>query len=147
MKKIFFIGLTIFFTSGAIALPTSPSDKIMDMFHQDFPAVHEQIIKDCKDYFVVYFKDTDVSSCRVFYTPKGKMIGTIKYYDASKLDPFIHRIINEKYKGKEIKGITEMSSNDVHSYEIILQDKKGGCKVKYDGSGRLTMVQKWTTLS
>jgi len=147
MKKIFFIGLTILFTSGAIALPTSPSDRILDMFHQHFPAVHQQIIKDCGDYFVVYFKENEVSSCRVFYTPKGAMIGTIRYYDGSKLDPFIRCMINEKYKGKEIKGITEVSSNEVHSYEIILQDKKGGCKVKCDGNGRLTMVQKWTTLS
>ena len=145
MKKISFISLAILFTSGAIALPNSPSDRIMDIFHKDFPAVHQQIIGDCGDYFVIYFKDTDVSSWRVFYDAKGKMIGTIKYYDASKLDPFIRRIINEKYHGKEIKGITEINSNDVHNYEIILQDKKGGCKVKYEGMGIITMVQKWTT--
>jgi hypothetical protein len=146
MKKICFFALTILFTSGAMALPASPSDRITNIFHKDFPTVHQEIVQDCGDYFVVYFKEEELSSCRVFYTPKGVMIQTIKYYDVSKLDPFIRCLVNQKYKGQEIKGITETSSADVHNYEIILQGKKGGCKIKYEGMGLMTMVQKWNTL-
>lgn len=146
MKKIIFISLAFLFSFGDSALPSVPTDRIMDKFHQDFPAVHQQIIRDCGDYYVIFFKDMEASSCRVFYTSAGAMLGTIKYYDAAKLDAFIRCKVAQKYHGKEIKGITELTSTDYHYYEIILQDNKGGCRIRYDGNGTMTMLQKWHTI-
>ncbi len=146
MKKIIFISLTILFSLGAVALPSGPSDKIIDIFRQDFPNVQQQTIHDYGNYYMVYFKEDQLASCRVFYSTDGVLLGTIKYYDASKLDPFIRCEVKKKYHGKEIKGVTELTFKDVHTYEIVLQNSKGGCKVKYD-DGVMTMVEKWFVAS
>jgi hypothetical protein len=144
MKKITFITLTVIFTLGVFAsTPLDPSDKILNSFHQDFPNIQQQLIYNCGDCYMVCFKENEHSSCKAFYNLNGVLLYTIKYYDASKLDPFIRSTINKRYHGKDISGITEVTSPDTHFYEVILQDSKAWYTVKYDATGIIFLKSKW----
>lgn len=144
MKKLIFMCLVaVSFTTGIFASPLpDASEKILKLFHHDFPDVQKQIFHDYGDSYVVYFKKEDNSSCRVYYNLDGTMLKTIKYYSATELDPFIRAKVNAKYKGKTIFGVTEVASNEEHFYQIILQDTKKWYTIKSDATGSITLVSK-----
>ena len=48
----------------------------------------------------------------------------------------------EAYKGKKIFGVTEITSSDGITYNIILEDAKHWTTVKSDASGNMHVVQK-----
>lgn len=144
MKKMISLCLAVTFTLGVYALP--PSDipgKILESFHRDFPNVQKETIQNSGNSVVVYFNEDDHSSCRVFYDLKGMLKEVIRYYDASKLSPFIRSKVNEKFPGKEISGITEVTSENTHFYEIELQTTKVWYQIKCDADGTITTEKKW----
>ena len=144
MKKMISLCLAVTFTLGVYALP--PSDipgKILESFHRDFPNVQKETIQNSGNSVVVYFNEDDHSSCRVFYDLKGVLKEVIRYYDASKLSPFIRSKVNEKFPGKEISGVTEVTSENTHFYEIELQTAKVWYQIKCDADGTITTEKKW----
>lgn len=144
MKKMISLCLAVTFTLGVYAFPPSDvSGKALESFHRDFPNVQKQTVKNCGNSVVVYFKEDDHSSCRVFYDLKGVLEEVIRYYDASKLSPFIRSKVNEKYPGKEISGITEVTSENTHFYEIQVQGTKVWYQIKCDADGTMTTEKKW----
>ncbi len=144
MKKLIFLCLVAVISAGSIFASPSPdaSEKILKLFHHDFPEVQKQTIYDYGDYYIVYFKEDENSSCRVFYNLDGDMLKTVKYYSADKLDPFIRAKVDEKYRGKTIYGITEVESEVEHFYQIILQDSKTWYYIKSDPTGSMTLEEK-----
>jgi hypothetical protein len=135
--------LAVTFTLGVYAFPPSDiSGKVLESFHRDFPNVQNQSIKTIGNSVVVYFKD-DHSSCRVFYDLKGGLIAEIKCYDASELSPFIRSRVDEKFPGKDISSITEVTSQNEHYYEINVQGIKVWYQIKYDINGTIKIQKKW----
>lgn len=136
--------LAVTFTLGVYAFP--PSDipgKVLKSFHRDFPNVMKQTIQNCGNSVVVYFDEDDHSSCRVFYDLNGVLKEVIRYYDASKLSPFIRSKVNEKFAGKEISGVTEVVSANSRFYQINVQDTKVWYQIKCDADGTITTEKKW----
>lgn len=135
--------LAVIFTLGVYALPPADiSGKVLKSFHRDFPNVHKQEIKNCGNSVIVYFED-DRSSCRVFYDLNGELKEMIRYYDASKLSPFIRSKVNEKFAGKEISGVTEVVSDNSRFYQINVQDTKVWYQIRCDADGTITTEKKW----
>jgi hypothetical protein len=144
MKKMISLCLAVTFTLGVYAFPPSDvSGKVLESFHRDFPNVQKQTMQKCGNSVVVYFNQDDHSSCRVFYDLNGVLKEVIKYYDASKLSPFIRSKVNEEYPGKEISSITEVTSENTHFYEIELQSTKVWYQIKCDTDGTITTEKKW----
>ena len=143
MKKLIFLCLFAVFSTGIFASSyPDASERILKLFHRDFPNVHQQIFHDYGDSYMVYFKEDENSSCRVYYNLDGTMSETIKYYSAEQLDPFIRAKVDEKYHGKIIFGVTEVISNDEHFYEIVLQDNKAWYTIKSDAIGSMSLEKK-----
>lgn len=142
MKKMIFMAFTVAISFSAFATnPAEPSDKILNSFRQDFPNVHQQLIRDCGNYYLVCFKEDEFTSCKVFYNLNGDILQTLKYYNASNLDPFIRAKVSKEFSGKDIYCITELTSKDDHYYEIKLQDNTSWYVVKYE-MGRTILDKK-----
>ena len=136
--------LAVTFTLGVYALPLSDiPGKILESFHRDFPNIHKETIQNSGNSVVVYFNEDDHSSCRVFYDLNGVLEEVIRYYDASKLSPFIRSKVNEKFAGKEISGVTEVVSANSRFYQINVQDTKVWYQIKCDADGTITTEKKW----
>jgi hypothetical protein len=144
MKKMISLCLAVTFTLGVYALPPSDiSDKALESFHRDFPNIQKETILNSGNSVVVYFNEDDHSSCRVFYDLNGVLEEVIRYYDASKLSPFIRSKVNEKYAGKEISGVTEVVSANSRFYQINVQDTKVWYQIKCDADGTIITEKKW----
>ncbi len=143
MKKMISLCLAVTFTLGVFAFPPSSiSGKVLESFHRDFPGVQYQTITTSGNSVLIYYKD-DHSSFRVFYDLKGALEMEIRYYDASELSPFIRSKVNERFPGKNINNISEVTSENAHYYEIQVQGVKVWYQIKYDTDGTMEIQKKW----
>ena len=144
MKKIIALCLTIVITSAAvIAAPNAAvTEKVLKVFHAAFPEVKKYTWYTFDNYYEVYFNDSENSSCRIDYTPDGDVISTTRYYTGENLSPAIRAKVNEKYPGKKIYGVTEVSSSEKVTYNIVLEDEKNWYNIESDATGNIKLDQK-----
>jgi hypothetical protein len=144
MKKIIFLCMLTVMSSASIFAVPEPgaSERILKLFHQVFPKIEKAVFCDLGDGYLVYYKSNDSSAGRVYYDRMGDMVKTLKYYGESELDPFIRGKIADKYNAKRIFGVTEMLSDEEHSYHIVLQDDKNWYNIVSDATGSMRMVSK-----
>lgn len=144
MKKIILVCLTALVTATAIhAAPTSfVSEKVLKVFHAAFPEVKQPVWYSYENYYEVFFANADKSSCRIDYAPDGTVLNTIRYYKEANLSPVIRAAVNEKYPGKKIFGITEVSNNETITYYIVLEDSKHWYNIESNATGSISLDKK-----
>jgi hypothetical protein len=69
-------------------------------------------------------------------------LSTTRYYTSQHLSPVIRAKVNEKYPGKKIFGITEVSNSDMIIYHIVLEDDKNWLNIQSDAIGNITLEKK-----
>lgn len=144
MKKIIFVCLAAFIsTTSVFAAPASlVTEKVLKVFHDAFPEVTQPTWYNFDNYYEVYFTNADNSSCRIDYNPDGIVLNTLRYYGSQNLAPAIRAKVNEKYPGKKIFGITEVSTSDILTYHIVLEDSKYWLTVQSDATGNISLEKK-----
>ncbi|MEP7232194.1 MAG: hypothetical protein ABI691_18170 [Ginsengibacter sp.] len=141
MKKILVICLiAIFSTAAASAAPVN--EKVLKVFASSFPEVQQTTWYNYDTYYSVYFKNADDTKCRIDYDLQGNIMSTTRYYSAEDLSPFIRGKVNEKYPGKKIFGVTEVSSTSEMTYHIVLEDEKNWYNIKSDATGSISLEKK-----
>jgi hypothetical protein len=146
MKRIVFACLTaLIVTTSAFSAPASVvTEKVLKVFHDAFPEVTTPTWYTFDGYYEVYFTNPDNTSCRIDYNPEGIVLSTIRYYGSQNLAPAIRAKVNEKFPGKKIFGITEVSSSDMLTYHIVLEDSKSWTTVQSDAIGNLNVEKRLT---
>ena len=144
MKKIIFACLTALISATSLfaAPPSIVTEKVLKVFRDAFPEVKEPTWYNFDTYYEVYFTNPDNSSCRIDYNPEGIVLSTTRYYTSQNLSPAIRAKVNEKYPGKKIFGITEVSNNENVTYHIVLEDDKNWLTVQSDATGNITLERK-----
>lgn len=141
MKKILALCLAAILTTASVsAAPVS--EKVLKVFSTSFPEVVETTWYNYDNYYAVYFKNPDGSKCRIEYDPQGNILSTTRYYSEEALSPFIRAKVNQKYPGKQIFGVTEVSSGEEFTYHIVLQDEKNWYNIKSDSMGSISLEKK-----
>lgn len=147
MKKIIFLCATAIFSTGIFATSVrtpDKSEKILKVFHQDFPEVVNPKVYAVGKTYMVYFKNQkDISSCRIFYDSDGAVLETYKYYSCAELAPFLRAKINAQYRGKIITGVTEVTSLVEHYYHIALEDNHSLFIINVDATGNIHLEKKF----
>ena len=80
---------------------------------------------------------------RAIYDNEGNLLETVRYYGEKNLPPNIIARLKKKYNGKEIFGVTEISSENDLSYHITLKDDKNWYTVKSDPYANLQQTDKF----
>ena len=144
MKKIVLVYLiAIISATSVFAAPNSlVTEKVLKVFHQAFPEVKQPIWYAFENYYEVYFTNPDNSSCRIDYSPDGIVISTTRYYAEQDLPPAIRAKVNEKFPGKKIFGVTEVSNSENLTYHIVLEDDNNWYNVESDATGILKLDKK-----
>jgi hypothetical protein len=144
MKKIILLCFATVITATAIhAAPTSfVNEKVLKIFHAAFPEVKQPVWYTYENYYEVFFVNADSSSCRIDYAPDGTVLNTTRYYKEANLSPVVRAAVNEKYPGKNIFGITEVSNNENITYYIVLEDSNHWYNIESNATGNITLNKK-----
>ncbi|HSV11617.1 MAG TPA: hypothetical protein VLI68_12640 [Hanamia sp.] len=139
--KTIIICLAMLFAASTYAGPAT-HESIVKKFNATFPEAQSIKWYNSAGYYEVSFINKNIPE-RVYYDQDGKVFRTIRYYDESKLNPFLLQKIEEKYRNKTIKSITELQEDSGILYQIILQDKKHLYVVNCNGSGEMYVQHKY----
>lgn len=145
MKKVLsmvLLACLISTTILATKLP-DPKDKIIKIFMGQFPKSSNAQFYNYGDSYMVYYTINDHSSGRAFYNLDGSLIKNISYYSALELSPFIKNGLSEKFKGKDIFGVTETEMKGEHTYQVTLQDKEHWYMALCDDYGNINLEKKY----
>ena len=139
MKKIFF-ALALLVSTASLATSPEVDEQVSKQFKETFPAAIEVKWYDYETFYEVVFKNNDIL-CRVKYDLKGNIISTRRDYHEKDLSLFIIAKVKEKYAGKKIFGVTEITSSEGVTYNIVLEDDKNWINLNSDESGNISQVQ------
>jgi len=140
MKKIFF-AIALLVSTASFATSPEVDEQVSKQFKETFPAAIEVKWYDYETFYEVVFKNNDIL-CRVKYDLKGNIISTRRDYHEKDLSLFIIAKVKEKYAGKKIFGVTEITSSEGVTYNIVLEDDKNWINLNSDESGNISQVQK-----
>lgn len=73
----------------------------------------------------------------------GKLIRTIRYYNENHLPSTIIYKLKNKYAGREIYGVTEVTNTEGISYNVVLRDSKNIYNVAVSNDGSITLASKF----
>lgn len=144
MKRLFYLAVLL---TGLAANATPPSDasvneKIMKAFAETFNTAQDVTWHQYENYSQANFRLDDIQ-IRAQYDETGTLIKTTRYYTEKQLLPNIVAKLKKKFSGKEIGGITEITSDDEVSFTINLKDDKNWYIVKSDIYGNLQQTDKY----
>lgn len=139
MKKLI-LGAALFLSLSSYAEPVSK--KVIASFNQFFPAAENVKWHTAPTFYEASFMRNNIRHM-VYYDLDGNMYRLIKFYDESKLDPFLAQKIRRKYHDKKIMGVTEMQEDDNVVYQVVLKDPKHLYIVDSDRYGNLTLKNKF----
>ena len=142
MKKL--IILTCLFATLSVAASNPPevTEKVLKAFNETFMKATDVVWHETQNYYEASFKQSEVIS-RAIYDANGTLIRTTRYYSQENLPINILTRVKKKYAGKSVYGVTELSTEDVVSYHITLQDEKNWYIVIADNWGNLELSKKF----
>ena len=116
----------------------SASEKLLYSFLNMFPlAEHAKWTEDTKGYFVSFTQAGILS--KVAYDPQGDFIYALRYYKEENLPLAILLEVREKFTGKKIFGVTELSTPTNTTYYLKLEDAKNWYTIQVTTSGDVTI--------
>ena len=140
IKMLSFYLFTVLFSANVFAGDSiNIPPKVYESFHDAFPEVKNERWYKAPDTYGASFKNFDNSSCKIYYSPNGKLLSTLKYYSGNALPLCIRIKVAEKYAGRNIFGVTEIYANNKTTYYIMLEDNMNWYKVKSDINGNITL--------
>lgn len=139
--KTIIICLSMLFSLSVFAAPDS-NQTVIKKFNETFPEAQNIKWYNGTNYYEVSFIDKTIPE-RVYYDLNGRVIRTIRYYDETKLNPFISQKIKERFRNKSIKSVTELQEDEGILYQVILQDNKHLYVVNCNGSGEMYLQHKY----
>lgn len=140
MKRIFF-GLVLLVATSAFAANPTVDEKISKIFKETFPTATNAKWYEYENYYEVLFTQNDIV-CRITYDMKGNIMSVRRDYYEKDLPLFILGKVKQRYAGKKVFGVTEITSGDGITYNIILEDSKHWITVKSNETGDMSVVQK-----
>jgi hypothetical protein len=130
MKKLIYLAVLLTGLSAA-ATPPEISEKVLKAFKETFGTPENVTWKEMDNSVQANFKLSEVQ-VRAIYDNEGNLLETVRYYGEQTLPPNILSKLKKKYSGKEVFGVTEISSDQDLAYHITLKDEKNWYTIKSD---------------
>ncbi|HEX7754899.1 MAG TPA: hypothetical protein VF421_06140 [Niabella sp.] len=142
--KLFILTAALLFGLNAMATTASPTvnEKVLKTFNEVFTNAQDVQWSTTAEYSEASFSAGSVTS-RATFDNNGKLIRTIRYYKENNLPTNVRYEIKNEYKGKEIYGVTEVSTANATTYHVIIRDSKHLYKIVADNNGTITQIAKF----
>ena len=147
MKKLFVLFYSLMIAVNSFAYDSVEIDRrVMQSFGSSFPHATDIRWNELEKTYLVNFVENSIRY-QIEYAKDQSFVNITRYYRAENLPFPVRYVIENRYPGKSIFGITEISSvvaGDVINidYYIILEDAKRWITVKMDKAGNRTIVQR-----
>ncbi|HEX5654838.1 MAG TPA: hypothetical protein VFX58_17300 [Chitinophagaceae bacterium] len=142
MKKFIYLAVLLTSLSAAATAPPEISEKVLKAFKETFANAKDVTWKELDNSCQANFKLSEIQ-VRAMYDNEGNLLETVRYYGEQNLPPNILAKLKKKYAGKEVFGITEISSESEMSFHITLKDEKNWYVVKADPYANLQQTDKF----
>lgn len=143
MKKLIYLAVMLISLSATAATPPEINEKVLKAFKQTFTDAENVTWKELDNSsYQANFKLSEIQ-VRAMYDNDGNLLETVRYYGERNLPPNILARLKKKYAGKEIFGVTEVSSDADVSYHISLKDEKNWYTIKSDPYANLQQTDKF----
>ncbi|WP_018627582.1 hypothetical protein [Niabella aurantiaca] len=140
--KFFILAAVLSLGLNAMAATPTVNEKALKTFKTIFAHAKNVQWSTTANYNEASFRSGSVTT-RAVIDNNGALIRTIRYYKENLLPPNILYKVKKRYDGKEIYGITEVTSADGTNYHIILRDSRNIYKVLADNGGSLMQTAKF----
>jgi hypothetical protein len=143
MKRIILAAaLLVSIAAGARELPNEVNEKVLKAFKATFTQAEDVVWNEYKDYYQANFKMDDIQ-VRAQYDENGSLLRTMRYYGEKQLLPNIVSRLRKRYSGKDIFGVTEVTTDAEVVFVVTLKDEKNWYVVKSDAYGNLELTDKY----
>lgn len=142
MKKFVYLAVLLIGISATAATPPEVNEKIMKAFKSTFTGAENVVWNETENNAQANFK-LDEIQVRASYDNEGNLLETVRYYGEKNLPPNIMGKLKKKYPGKQVFGVTEITSETEVSYYISLKDDTHWYKVKSDPYANLQQTDKF----
>jgi hypothetical protein len=142
MKKIIYLAALLVSTSATVATPPEVSEKVLKAFRETFIAAENVVWNEQDNQCQAYFNQSEIQ-IRAIYDDDGNLLKTTRAYYEKDLPPNVLAKLKKKYAGKEIFGITEVSTETEITYYVTLRDAKYFYKVEVNAYGNSQQVEKF----
>lgn len=146
--KLFILTAALSLGLNAMAAPvdtaTDPavSPRVLKTFNEVFAGASDVQWNKTADYNEASFTMGTVNT-RVMIDNSGKLVRTIRYYKGSQLPSNVLYKVTKKYEGKEVYGVTEVTSESGTTYNIVVRDDKNIYNVSADAAGNMSQAKKF----
>ena len=141
MKKVLF-GLVLLISTVSFAATPPVNEKVATVFAETFPTAKDAKWYEYENSYEVFFVNNDIT-CRVTYDLQGNIISARRDYYEKNLSLYIVAKVKEKFPGKKIFGVTEVTTEDGVTFHVVLEDDKKWYHVTADAYGNLTVSKKF----
>jgi hypothetical protein len=140
MKKVLF-GLVLLISTVSFAATPPVNEKVAALFAEAFPAAQDAKWYEYESSYEVFFVNNDIT-CRLTYDLQGNIVSARRDYYEKNLSLYIVAKVKEKFPGKKIFGVTEVTTRDGIVYTIVLEDEKNWTTITSNEIGNFNVVQK-----
>ncbi|HEX7754012.1 MAG TPA: hypothetical protein VF421_01605 [Niabella sp.] len=142
--KLFILTAALLFGLNAMATTIHPTvnEKVLKTFNEVFTNAQDVQWSTTAEYSEASFSAGSVTS-RAMFDNSGKLIRTIRYYNENHLPSTIIYKLKNKYAGREIYGVTEVTNTEGISYNVVLRDSKNIYNVAVSNDGSITLASKF----
>jgi len=142
MKKFIYLAVWLTGLSAAAATPPEVSEKVLKAFKETFANASNVVWTEADNNYKATFLQSEIR-VRAIYDNEGNLLHTVRYYEGKYLPPNVVASLKKRYAGKEIFGVTEISSEIDLVYHITMKDEKNWYIVKSDPFGNLEQTKKY----
>lgn len=135
MKKLAILTAVIcFFALSSFA--AGPNEKVLKVFSKTFVQAEGVSWLELSDFYEVTFRQNN-TQMRIVFDSDGNILKSIRYYGGDMLPIFIQGKLSKKYADKKVFGVTEVTTADQVTYQIVLEDSKTFTHVRSDAFGNM----------
>ncbi|MBO9618947.1 MAG: hypothetical protein J7539_07925 [Niabella sp.] len=146
--KLFILTAALALGFNAMAANSNPvtnptvNEKVLKTFHQVFADAQNVQWNATPNYSEASF-NSGAATARVIISNNGQLVRTIRYYKENNLPSNILYKVKNKYEGKEIFGVTEITNEAGTEYEIVVRDSQKMYTVTVDTDGTMAQTGKF----
>jgi hypothetical protein len=118
------------------------SEKMLQAFQQTFPDAKQVKWVEEPNGYQVSFRQSDILT-KVEYDKEAHFVSSLRYYTEKNLPVTIICQLQKKYAGKQVWGVTELSTETSTEYYVKLVDDQNWYTIRSDADGNMQVVEKY----
>ena len=142
MKKYLLIMYLLIAGFSSRSAVSTINEKLIQSFNESYPHAVRVSWLEFPETYAVNFEEAGVKST-IHYNKDGSFLSAIRYYSGEKLPYYLIATLKEKFPGKTIYSVTELSNPYEITYYIKLEDGKTWRTVKVDSDGNMVVIEKF----